>query len=334
MVRELLYALLFGALAASNLPAVTYTVKKGDTLYGLGRAHGVSVDEITKANPGLNARSLTVGRNIEIPDQPGATVSGTNSPPPAPAVRLVKKGDTLTAIAKQYQVTVSDLMAWNKLASPQINIGQKLKVTAPPPALTATTATASGSARPPAVIRPAPEKYLFVSRVRKQIDAPKISRQWKYIVVHHSGSRRGNAAIFEYDHRQRGMENGLAYHFIIGNGTDSGDGEIEVGGRWRRQVKGGHLRTELTENGVELNETAVGICLVGDFERDRPTRKQIAAVIELVNYLNRRVTAAGYARPRFTVHKVIHPRHTDCPGKNFPTAALFKMFGAGAGGGE
>jgi N-acetyl-anhydromuramyl-L-alanine amidase AmpD len=256
-----------------------------------------------------------------------------------------KKGDTLTAIARQYQVTVSDLTAWNQLGSTQINLGQKLTVSAPPPVAhptpaptvsggggTGGTLTVSGSAkpappRPPPVIQPAPGKYLFVARVKKPIDAPKISRPWKYLVVHHSGSTRGNAAIFEYDHRQRGMENGLAYHFIIGNGTDSGDGEIEVGGRWRRQIKGGHLRTELTENGVELNEIAIGICLVGDFEKNRPTRKQIAALIELTNYLNGRLTAAGYARPKFSVHGDMHPQHTDCPGKNFPKAALYQMFG-------
>ncbi|MDR2462579.1 MAG: LysM peptidoglycan-binding domain-containing protein [Verrucomicrobiales bacterium] len=353
-MRELLYALRFGLpllAVVTNLSAYTHTVKKGDTLYSLSRAHGVSVEVIVKANPNINAAALRVGQTIEIPGQPNVTGSGTTSPPAVsvtgggvPTVHVVKKGDTLTAIAKQHKVTVSDLTAWNKLASPQINTGQKLKVSAPPLTVTSTmSATVSGTdavsasvkpappAKPLTVIQPPPEKYLFVSRVKKQIDAPKISRQWKYIVVHHSGSRRGNAAIFEYDHRRRGMENGLAYHFIIGNGTDSGDGEIEIGGRWRRQLKGGHLRTELTENGVEINETAIGICLVGDFEKDRPTRKQIAALIELVNYLNKRAVAAGYAKPRFTVHGTIHPRHTDCPGKNFPKAALFRMFGAGSG---
>ena len=38
------------------------------------------------------------------------------------------------------------------------------------------------------------------------------------------------------------MQNGLAYHFLIGNGIDSGDGEVEIGPRWKRQLLGGHVK--------------------------------------------------------------------------------------------
>jgi hypothetical protein len=66
------------------------------------------------------------------------------------------------------------------------------------------------------------------------------------------------------------MSNGLAYHFVIGNGTSSGNGEIEVGNRWRRQINGGHVHSDY------LNNISLGICLVGDFNRGqadpRPAR--------------------------------------------------------------
>src|SRR5580765_4139378 len=68
--------------------------------------------------------------------------------------------------------------------------------------------------------------------------------RWRWIVVHHSGIKYGNAEIYDRQHRERGMENGLSYHFVIGNGIDSGDGEIEVGGRWLKQLKGGHVHRE------------------------------------------------------------------------------------------
>jgi hypothetical protein len=42
----------------------------------------------------------------------------------------------------------------------------------------------------------------------------------------YSAIKDGNAASYDRAHRRRGMENGLAYHFVIGNGVDSGDGEI------------------------------------------------------------------------------------------------------------
>ena len=104
-------------------------------------------------------------------------------------------------------------------------------------------------------------KYLTNS-VRAEIDhAPVLARRWRYIIVHNSGTRQGNAKAFDYYHRfVRRMPNGLAYHFVIGNGTSSGDGEIEIGNRWRRQINGGHVHSDY------LNSIALGICLVRRFQ--------------------------------------------------------------------
>ncbi|MBM4054820.1 MAG: hypothetical protein FJ264_09150 [Planctomycetes bacterium] len=45
-------------------------------------------------------------------------------------------------------------------------------------------------------------------------------REWKYIVIHHSASESGCAAEFDKFHREkRHWENGLGYHFVIGNGN-------------------------------------------------------------------------------------------------------------------
>ncbi|PYL46749.1 MAG: hypothetical protein DMF40_11190 [Verrucomicrobia bacterium] len=71
--------------------------------------------------------------------------------------------------------------------------------------------------------------YRYLSRyVRNEIDrAPVMRRRWQFIVVHNSGTRQGSARIFDYYHRHvRRMKNGLAYHFVIGNGTSTGDGQI------------------------------------------------------------------------------------------------------------
>src|SRR5271165_7120164 len=43
---------------------------------------------------------------------------------------------------------------------------------------------------------------------------------WEFIVIHHSATRTGDAEIFDAAHRARGMINGLAYHFVIDNGSD------------------------------------------------------------------------------------------------------------------
>jgi N-acetylmuramoyl-L-alanine amidase len=161
------------------------------------------------------------------------------------------------------------------------------------------------------------KQYRYLTRsVRGEIDrAPVLRRRWQFIVVHNSGTRQGNARIFDYYHRNvRRMVNGLAYHFVIGNGTSSGDGEIEVGARWRRQINGGHVHSDY------LNNISLGICLVGDFNRDQPTRAQLDACEELIRYLRLRCGKidAHYAIVR--PHREMNPPRwpTDCPGDAFP----------------
>jgi hypothetical protein len=158
-------------------------------------------------------------------------------------------------------------------------------------------------------------KYLSKS-LRAEIDRAQVaSRRWRYIVVHNSGTRQGNAKAFDYYHRYvRKMPNGLAYHFVIGNGTSTGDGQIEIGDRWRRQINGGHVHSDY------LNNIALGICLVGDFNRDTPTRNQLEACEELVRYLRQRVGKIDRKWAIVLPHRAINPPRwpTDCPGDRFP----------------
>ena len=160
--------------------------------------------------------------------------------------------------------------------------------------------------------------WKFVGPARAEIDAPKDRlRDWEYIVVHHSGTSGGNAKIFDYYHsEQRGMENGMAYHFVIGNGSDSGDGQIEVGRRWLKQLQGGHLASE------SLNEISIGICLVGDFSRSRLGPRQTAALIELVQYLRQTMPDRTL---KFRLHREINTRPTECPGRLFPAPAIHEI---------
>lgn len=159
--------------------------------------------------------------------------------------------------------------------------------------------------------------------VRKAIDNARIRRgRWKYIVVHNSGTRQGNARIFDNYHRRvRKMENGLAYHFVIGNGASSGNGEIEIGPRWTLQLHGGHVASNY------LNDISIGICLVGDLNRDLPTKAQLEALDELCTYLRGRVGKVKGKSAIVKGHKEINPKPTDCPGDRFPLSFLRKRFG-------
>ncbi len=159
--------------------------------------------------------------------------------------------------------------------------------------------------------------YRYLSR--NVIDAirraPVPRSRWKFIIVHNSGTRQGSARAFDYYHRNvRRMQNGMAYHFVVGNGRSSGDGQIEVGDRWRRQINGGHVHSDY------LNNISLGICLVGDFNRDQPTRAQLAATEELIKYLRERCGKVdGRAIPVRPHREMNPPRYaTDCPGDAFP----------------
>ena len=105
-------------------------------------------------------------------------------------------------------------------------------------------------------------------------------RDWKHVLIHHSATRSGNAARFDRFHRRtKKWRDGLAYHFVIGNGHGSKDGFMEVGRRWRRQVPGPH------SGDIAMNEASIGICLVGDFQREQPTVNQMKTLVELTRSL-------------------------------------------------
>jgi hypothetical protein len=163
--------------------------------------------------------------------------------------------------------------------------------------------------------------YLRAS-TRAAIDHAHVRRgRWKYIIVHNSGTREGNARVFDIYHlRVRHMVNGLAYHFVIGDGHGSGDGQIEIGHRWTAQLNGGHVASDY------LNDISLGICLVGDFNRDLPTKAQIGALEELIDYLRNRVGKTQGRRAIVYAHKEINPRPTDCPGERFPYSWLHAKF--------
>jgi len=162
-------------------------------------------------------------------------------------------------------------------------------------------------------------KYKYLTpTIRAAIDNAKIKKgRWKYIIIHNSGTRQGNAKIFHRYHKNvRKMQNGLAYQFVIGNGSSSGNGEIEIGSRWTRQINGGHVASDY------LNDISIGICLVGDLNRDLPNKEQLAALEELVDYLKRRLRTKVVVKG----HKQINPKPTDCPGDRFPLKWLEREF--------
>jgi hypothetical protein len=147
-----------------------------------------------------------------------------------------------------------------------------------------------------------------------------IEKGWTAIVIHHSATENGNAAIFDRMHREHNHWDGVGYDFVIGNGTDSGDGEIEVTFRWRRQIPGAHCGGT---PGNWANKDGIGICLVGNFDRTTPTAQQMQALVRLVRFLQKR-----YDIPESRIYghnSTPGARVTNCPGVKFPMSTLKQM---------
>lgn len=138
-----------------------------------------------------------------------------------------------------------------------------------------------------------------------------VEKPWTAIIVHHSATETGNMALFDREHKAKGWV-GVGYDFVIGNGSDSGDGEIEVTFRWRQQVTGAHCKTP--DNWA--NENGIGICLVGNFDDRQPTKRQMDALVKLTDFLQKR-----YRIPQSRIYghgDTPGAIVTDCPGNLFP----------------
>lgn len=138
--------------------------------------------------------------------------------------------------------------------------------------------------------------------------------QWRYIIVHHTATWKGNAKTINSSHGDRGFWNGLGYHFLIDNGTlGKGDGQIEMSPRWIRQQTGAHCKAS------GMNDKSIGVSLVGNFNNASPTANQIESLEYLIKIL-----CNYYGIPRTNVlgHREVEGAKTECPGRLLPIDSL------------
>ncbi len=112
--------------------AETYTVKSGDSLWGIATKHGCSVNDLKSWNH-LSSNLIYVGQKLVV-GQKKSTVQqqqqGQKGPQQTTSNRTytVKSGDSLWKIATNHNMSVSKLKNLNKLSSDMIFVGQKLLV--------------------------------------------------------------------------------------------------------------------------------------------------------------------------------------------------------------
>ncbi len=137
--------------------------------------------------------------------------------------------------------------------------------------------------------------------------------RWQAIVIHHSGSAYGSPSTIAAQHKSMNLD-GLGFHFLIGNGSGMGDGNVHVGYRWLEQVAGAHVAGK---NGDWYNRNSIGICLVGDFSRQPPSERQMWRLSQLVSAL-----ADELKIPADHIYLHSDVAQTNDPGAFFPEAAF------------
>lgn len=128
-VMNAIEAELKGTSSKPSTPSVSgkaYTIKKGDTLWGISQDTGISVKDLEAFNPSVDPKGLVVGSSLNL------------AKPSKGQTYTVKAGDTLWGISRAYKgIDVGDIKEANNLKSDLLSVGQKLVIptgSAPTPA--------------------------------------------------------------------------------------------------------------------------------------------------------------------------------------------------------
>lgn len=114
-----------------KLAMMTYTIKRGDSLWSIANEMGVNVGALSRWNNLYPRKKLMPGDKLEIRM---AKVSGMSNgthraPPRREIIYIVKEGDTLWVIAKKFNLTIAEIKSWNHLgAAEPIHPSDRLKL--------------------------------------------------------------------------------------------------------------------------------------------------------------------------------------------------------------
>ncbi|MFI2810247.1 LysM peptidoglycan-binding domain-containing protein [Microbulbifer sp. JSM ZJ756] len=111
-----------GGKSGSGSRKTNYTVRPGDTLWGIARTLGVSVRQLASWNDMATGETLRPGRNLVAYNGAGSSGSATRK-----LSYRVRSGDSLYRIARKFSLEIDDILRWNKLSrSSYLQPGQQL----------------------------------------------------------------------------------------------------------------------------------------------------------------------------------------------------------------
>jgi LysM repeat protein len=100
---------------------VIHSVGEKETLYGISRRYGSSVESILQYNPSADA-GLEIGQILKVPYTKKVVTAGNGS------THTVAAKETMYSISRLYGVSIDDIKEWNNLKDNSLSIGQTLAI--------------------------------------------------------------------------------------------------------------------------------------------------------------------------------------------------------------
>lgn len=103
---------------------VVHKVGEKETLYGISKRYGTTVDAILQYNPGAD-KGLEIGQILKVPYTPKATAA---TKPSGGIIHVVAAKETMFSISKAYGVSIDEIKQWNNLAENTLSVGQEIVI--------------------------------------------------------------------------------------------------------------------------------------------------------------------------------------------------------------
>jgi len=105
-----------------------HTVQQGETLYSIAKQYDMNVMDLVHANNLNLQESIKPGQVLKLSESQSIEKGVSTPIAVTETEHLVKATDTLYSIARQYGVTIKELMEWNNKKDFNLAVGEKLKV--------------------------------------------------------------------------------------------------------------------------------------------------------------------------------------------------------------
>lgn len=151
--RRTLGALIALAVVVTAGAPSVITVKAGDTLWDLAKAHGTSVRALQQLNDLPGNGTVYAGDTLRVPGRKGAKSAKAGGGPSASRVHVVRSGETLSHLAVRYGTTSAAIMKANRLSSSTIQPGRRLVVPGRGGASATSVPTTNAGRRIPETVR-------------------------------------------------------------------------------------------------------------------------------------------------------------------------------------